>query len=466
LQETGFAAFSLKAGWFWYLCALYTFKMAWAEKFRLNKQLIRSVTEIGFTNPKEIQLKALNRIIGGQDVIGVGPEGCGKTTMLVLATLNRFKHSADGVPKALILAPDQEKVFDILAQFDRLNRNKSIRIVSLHAGTATEQNMDDLAEGSDIVVATPDRARAIYLKLGLNLNKVDFFAVDDAQLIIKKGLQLPVVELANSIGKAQHLVFTEVMHPKLEKMIAPFMESATTVEVEEMPAEQLTVHPQMLYHVPNFGTKLNLLNLFLQDDELFTKTVVFANTRLTAETIYKSLTNRLRKAVAMVNPLSFEYNKVDDIGAFKADSSLRVLIIANEGTEEEIDLEEIPFIIHLDLPADKEVYIKHIENHTAETDNETLALTFATDLELDQVRRIEQATGQKMQKADLPDDLVIDKDRKVKEAEKEAKKKPVKADPNQYVPGEAFHEKKPENSKTYNYSSGTKAKMNMKKKHG
>ncbi|MCQ6959511.1 DEAD/DEAH box helicase [Mucilaginibacter sp. JC4] len=435
----------------------------WADKFKLNKQLIKSVNDAGFDNPKELQLKTLNRIIGGQDVIAIGPEGCGKTTVLVLATLNRFKHSADGVPKALILAPDQEKVFEILAQFDRLNRNQSIRIVSLHAGQTTEQNMDDLADGSDIVVATPDRARAIYLKLGLNLNKVDFFAVDDAQLIIKKGLQLPVVELANSIGKAQHLVFTEVMHDKLEKMIVPFMQLPATIEVEEMPEEQLPVHPQMLYHLPNFGTKLNLLNLFLYDEELFTKTVVFANTRLTAETIYKSLYNRLRNAVTTINPLSFEYNKVKDISEFKADSSLRVLIVANEGTED-IDVTGIPFIIHLDLPAEKDIYIKHIENHDIDAEDETLALTFATDLELDQVRKIEQATGQKMQKADLPEELVMEKDRKQKESEKV--KKVVKPDPNQYVPGEAFHEKKPENSKTYNYSSGTKAKMNMKKKHG
>ncbi|QHS57960.1 DEAD/DEAH box helicase [Mucilaginibacter sp. 14171R-50] len=437
----------------------------WAEKFKLNKQLVRSVTEAGFATPKEIQLKTLNRIIGGQDVVAIGPGGCGKTTVLVLATLNRFKHSADGVPKALILAPDQEKVFEILAQFDRLNRNKSIRIVSLHPGQTTEQNMDDLADGADIVVATPERARAIYLKLGLNLNKVDFFAVDDAQLIVKKGLQLPVVELANSIGKAQHLVFTEVMHDRLDKMIAPFMELPATIEVEETPEAQLPVHPQMLYHVPNFGTKLNLLNLFLYDEELFTKVIVFANTRLTAETIYKNLTNRLRKAVAMVNPLSFEYNKVNDVSEFKADNNLRVLIVANEGTGD-IDVTGIPFIIHVDLPAEQDVYIKHVEDHEVDADDETLALTFATDLELDQVRRIEQATGQKMQKADLPEDLVIDKDRKQKETEKEQKKKPAKADPNQYVPGEAFHQKKPENSKTYNYSSGTKAKMNMKKKHG
>ncbi|MGY4537344.1 superfamily II DNA/RNA helicase [Mucilaginibacter sp. UYNi724] len=441
--------------------------MAWADKFKLNKQLIKSVTEAGFSNPKEMQLKTLNRIIGGQDVVAVGPEGCGKTTVLVLATLNRFKHSADGTPKAIVLAPDQEKVFEILEQFDRLNRNKTIRIVSLHPGQTTEQNMDDLAEGADIVVATPDRARAIYLKLGLNLNKVDFFAVDDAQLIVKKGLQLPVVELANSIGRAQRLVFTEVMHAKLEKMIAPFMLEPAIVEVEEMPDEQLPVHPQMLYHLPNFGTKINLLNLFLQDEELFTKTVVFANTRLTAETIYKSLNNKLRKTVAMINPLSFEYNKVNDVDEFKANSGLRALIVANEGTAG-IDVTGIPFIIHLDLPAEKEVYIKHVENHGVDANDETLALTFITDLELDQVRKIEQTTGQKMQKADLPDELVVEKDRKQKEEEKEQAKtkKHTKPDPNQYVPGEAFHEKKPENSKTYNYSSGTKAKMNMKKKHG
>jgi superfamily II DNA/RNA helicase len=437
--------------------------MVWAEKFKLNKQLVKSVTEAGFTIPKEIQLKMLTRIIGGQDVIGIGPEGSGKTTTYVLGTLNRFKHNTDGVPKALILAPDQEKVFGIIAQFDQLNRNKSIRIVALHNAAGVEQQMDDLADGADIVVATPDRARAIYLKLGLNLNKVDFFVVDDAQAIVKQGLQLPVVELANSIGKAQRLVFSEVMHARLEKMIAPFMHLPATIEVEEMPEEQLHIYPQMLYHVPNFGTKLNLLNLFLYDDELFTKSVVFTNTRQTAETVYKSLNNRMRNAVAVINPTSFEHNSVGDINEFKADATIRVLIIANEGTEEDIDLQNIPFIFHVDLPLDKDLYIKHIENHAVAAGDETLAITFATDLELDQVRKIEQTTGQKMQLADLPDDLVIEKDRKQKEADKA--KQPAKADPGKHVPGEAFHEKKPENSKTYNFSSGYKAKMNNKKKH-
>ncbi|WP_374951096.1 DEAD/DEAH box helicase [Mucilaginibacter sp.] len=438
--------------------------MAWAEKFKLKKQLIKSVIEAGFETPKEIQLKSLGRITGGQDVIGIGPEGCGKTATYVISTINRFNHDAEGVPRVLILAPDQEKIFEIVALFDLLNRNKSLTIVTLHAGTGTEQQMDELADGADIVIATPDRARAIYLKLGLNLNKVELLIIDDAQQIVKKGLQLPVVELANSIGKAQHLVFSEVMHDKLEKMIAPFMHLPTTIEVEELPDQQLSMHPQMLYHLPNFGTKVNLLNLFMQDEELFTKTVVFANTRQTAETVYKSLHNRMRNAVAILNPTDYEFNLVKDISEFKANQALRTLVVANENTEL-IDLQGIPFIIHLDLPADRDVYINHVSNHHGDEDDETLALTFATDLELDQVSKIEHTTGQKMQRAELPENLVIEKERKQKEAEKELAKKPVKADPNKYEPGAAFHEKKPENSKTYNFSSGYKAKLNNKKKH-
>ncbi|AMR32834.1 RNA helicase [Mucilaginibacter sp. PAMC 26640] len=436
--------------------------MVWSEKFKLNKQLVKAVTEAGFEIPKEIQLKTLTRITGGQDVIGVGPEGAGKTTAFVLGTLNRFNHKADGVPRALILAPDQERVLEIVTQFERFNRNSSIRIVSLHNGTPADQQMDELADGADIVVATPDRARAIYLKLGLNLNKVNFLVIDDAHLIVKQGLQLPVVELANSIDKGQHVVFSEVMHDKLGKMIAPFMVNPALIEVDELPEEKVATHPQMLYHVPNFGTKVNLLNLFMYDEELFTKTVVFANTKLTAEKLYKSLENRLRKAIAVLSPTFFEFNQVKDIEQFKADEQLRVLIVANESIEA-IDLRGIPFIIHFDLPQDREVFISHIVNNDAETEEETLAITFATDIELDQVRKIEQATGQKMQNAELPDDLVIEKDRKQKESEKV--KQPAKVDPNKYVPGEAFHEKKPENSKTYNYSSGTKAKMNNKRKH-
>lgn len=423
--------------------------MVWIDKLKLNKQLVRTITEAGYFTPKDIQLKTLARISGGQDVIAVGPEGCGKTTTYILAVINRLKHNPEGVPNTLILVPGKDRVLAVIEQFESLTKNKQTQIVGLYPTPGSEAQMNALADGADIVVATPDRARAIYLKLGLNLNKVDLFIVDDAEQIVKQGLQLPVNELANSITKAQHLVFTEVMHDKLNKMIAPFMKQPALVEIEEIGEASLETHPQVVYHVPNFGTKLNLLNLFMQDDELFTKTVVFVNTRQTAEKVYKSLQNRLKSAVVLSK----------SIEEFKA-SDTRVLVVAN-GDGETSNLNDIPFIIHFELPIEKESFIERITNSDPNTED-TLAITFTTDLELSMVRKIEQATGQKIPVAELPEDLVIQKEKNIAEPEVKQSNKKKDVEP---VAGEAFHEKKASNSKTYNYSSGLKAKMNNKKKH-
>ena len=428
--------------------------MAWSEKLKLTKQLTRSATEAGYAGPTDIQQKTLPRINGGQDIIAIGPEGSGKTTAYVLAVLNRIKYDADGVPRVLILVPDKEKVVEVTDRFNLLNKNKSILIRGLYAVHGIESQMNELADGADVVVATPDRARAIYLKLGLNLNKIDLFILDDADQIIKQGLQLPVAELANSIGKCQHLVFAEVIHEKLHRMIDPFMKLPAFVEAEELTTWMLPVIPQVLYHVPNFGTKLNLLNLFMQDEEMFTKTVVFVNTSQTAGTIFKSLANSLKDAVSLLP--SADQQTV--LHSFKESPKKRVLVINNE-ISQDLDFDGIPFLLHFELPAEKELFIERISDQTPGT--ETLSIIFVTDLELSSLRKIEHVIGQKLQAADLPAELLIQKDQSDTDNEKPAAKHKA----SEPVTGQAFHEKKASNAKTYNFSSGQKAKMNNKKKH-
>ncbi|MGI4022535.1 MAG: DEAD/DEAH box helicase [Janthinobacterium lividum] len=431
----------------------------WADKLKLGKQLIRLLTDSGYNSPKEIQLKTLPRIAGGQDLIVVGPEGCGKTTTYVLAVLNRFRQGFGDAPRVLILVENKEKVIAVTEQFEVFTKNKSIQIVGLYPAPGMEAQLDALADGADIVIATPDRARAIYLKLGLNLNKVDLLIVDDAELIIKQGMQLPVAELANSIDKAQHLVFTEVVHDKLLKMINPFMQLPATVEVEELNETPLVTYQQLLYQVPNFKTKLNLLYLFLADAELFTKTVIFVNTSFTAEKLYSSLQKRMKEEVALLNPVFVDTTEFQHIDQFKEAIAVRALIVVNENSSE-LDLSGVPFILHLELPLEKETFIQHIINPSPQENQETIAITFATDLELSAVRKIEQATGQKIPVAALPEELVIENEPKQESAEKPVKvKNPVPET------GAAFHEKKASNAKTYNFSSGEKAKMNNKRKH-
>src|SRR5690554_3507133 len=206
--------------------------MVWIDKLKLNKQLTKVLIENGFEEPEEIQYRTLSRIAGGQDVIAVGPEGCGKTSTAVLAILNRFRQGLEGSPRVLMVAPDRNRVDSIVAEFAKLNRNKTIRVVPLYKGIELQTQLDDLADGADIVVATPDQARFIYLKLALNLNKIFLYVVDDADIIVKNKLQLPVKELANSIQKAQYLVFSEIFDHSIEKMIHPFMKMPAFIEIE------------------------------------------------------------------------------------------------------------------------------------------------------------------------------------------------------------------------------------------
>ncbi|PRY52371.1 ATP-dependent RNA helicase RhlE [Arcticibacter pallidicorallinus] len=427
----------------------------WLEKIKLSKQLVRSVTEAGYLVPKEIQLRTMSRIIGGQDIIAVGPEGCGKTTTYILGVLMRLKQTPEIAPRALILVPDKERVEAVVEQINLLNKNKSLRIVSLTPGSGMEAELDELADGADIIVATPDRARAIYLKLALDLNKIQMFVVDDAELIVKQGLQLPVNELANSIIKCQRLVFAEVMHSRIEQMIEPFMRDPSFVEVEEEVEPVAEIYPQELYNVPNFRTKLNLLNVLLRDSEL-PKTVVFVNTRLTAEKVYNSLFSKVKSKSAILNPVFFESRGVGSIDDFYDSEELETLIVANELTAP-VNLRGIDRIIHLEPPVEKETFISRvIKDQDEEID--AVSVVFSTDIELADIKKVEQALGYKFPIVSLPEGVVVDAESKPKaKAKRKTEEEPAR--------GEAFHEKKEKNSKDYNIGAGKKAKLDRKRKH-
>lgn len=429
------------------------------EQLKLSKPLVSAMTAAGYLSPKEIQARTMSRILGGQDIIAVGPEGSGKTTTYILGVLMRLKYGFEEAPRALILVPTKERVLEVIEQFNLLNRNATIRIVGIHADGSMEAQINELTDGVDIVVAVPARARAVYLKLGLNTNKIQMFVVDDAAEMVKLGMQLPINELANSIQKCQHLIFTDVLHDRLSLMIEPFMKLPTLIEVEDLGEGQTETHTQLLYHVPNFRTKLNLLNLLLKDAEVFDKVVVFVNTRLTAQTLSKDLFDGKADDIFVFKPLFFDEAGFDDIEDFKAVDEARVLIVANEGLTS-MNLDGIPFIFHFELPVQKETYLNRV---IKQGDEDVVAITFTTDLELPQVRKIEQAIGQKIEVADLPEDLLVEQVSKASVQKNKLAKEQAEEEAYQDA---AFHKRKESNAKTTNYGIGQKAIMNKKKKHG
>jgi len=419
------------------------------DKLKLSKRLYSNMNELGYFTAKEFQIKTLSRIVGGHSLIGIAPEGAGKTTTYILGVLMRLKYTDDEAPKILVLAPNEERIEEIVEAFYSISKNKNLAIMGLKSSGSMEEEIEDLVRGVDIVVATPTRARAVYLKLGLNLNRIQTFIVDDAEEIVKQGMSNTVRELAQSCGKVQYLVFSTVEHEKLHAMIDVFMPFATLIEVEDLGDYTHDTHELLLYQVPNFTTKINLLNDLMRDEEVFDKVVVFVNTVHTARKLLERL--HVKKGVAAlyqgINPQ--DYN-IDDVNIFKQLPECRILLVANENTSD-IDLSGIPFIFHFEIPEEIERFVKHV---IKTADEDAIAISFATDIELSEVKKIEQSLGKKIPVEPLPEDLLI-------YTPSDAPKEKVVIDESQ---GGAFHKKKESNSKTYNYGGGAKAKMTMKKK--
>ncbi len=208
-------------------------------KEKLNKNLVNNLTEIGFDEPKNIQQKLIARINGGADVIGVGPDGAGKSSTIAICIVNNLKNAFEDAPRALIILPDTDRVNAAEIQFKLLTMGSDLRIRVAHeAGKVDKQaGLDVQGEsiygGCDVVIATPKRAFDLYLKQHLNINKLKFFVLDDAQLMNANNFQGQIDRIIHSLPKCQHLVFTTAYNEKVEKLISKFILSPTIVEVED-----------------------------------------------------------------------------------------------------------------------------------------------------------------------------------------------------------------------------------------
>ena len=201
-------------------------------KDKLNKKLAAALSEHGFEEPKELQLKCIPKINGGADVISVGPAGCGKSSTIIITAIQKLGMAFEDAPRALIIVADEVKALEMKEQFKLLSRETDLRAELAFDGGKIDAQTEAIYFGTDIVIGTAKRVLEIYFRKNFNLNKIKLFVIDDAEMIIKNALHGQIDRLALSLPKCQHLVFTNDLTPKIEKLIEKFIIAPTIVEVE------------------------------------------------------------------------------------------------------------------------------------------------------------------------------------------------------------------------------------------
>ncbi len=414
------------------------------DSLKINKQLKLAMNSLGIHSPTKIQEKTINRIIGGHDVVATGPEGCGKTTAAIMGVIARLVYAQGDAPRALYLVPTQEKVEEIEELFAQLGVNTDLRVETIKKNSNFDYLRDLLAEGVDIVIGTPERTQPFYYKTGINVTQLKMLVIDGADHICRIGTHTSTKQLAENIPvKSQHLVFSQVIHPKVENMMEDFLNFPNYIEVKEQKDLDIETIDLKLYEVQNFKTKLNLINILLGDAVSYPKSVVFSSSKLNAAKIYKSLEKRNPDQIVLLNPSFFDQKGVTSVEEFQGNDNLRTLVISTEDLEQTLNLGNIPHIIHFDLGDDKDQIINRIVRFENSLED-AQAIFFATENEIAIIRRIEQSLDMVIPVEDLPIGTVVEGD--VERVE--VIEGPILSDdPNVG----AFHKKKEKNSKTYNY---------------
>ena len=190
---------------------------------KLNKKLVTALTENGFNEPKELQLKCLSKINAGIDVIAVAPDNSGKSTLIAISVIHKLQHALEDAPRAIIIVANKEKAIAMKEQFDLFAKETDLRALCLFEEGKINKQSVEVYEGTDVVIGTGKRVYELYFNQSLNVNKLKLFILDDAEQIIKNTWQSPIDRLGESIPKCQHLIFTNDFNSKIEKLVNKFM---------------------------------------------------------------------------------------------------------------------------------------------------------------------------------------------------------------------------------------------------
>lgn len=200
-------------------------------KEKLNKRLAQALSEHGIEEPTALQLKCIPKINGGMDVIGVGEEGSGKTSSILIGVIQKLGSAFEDAPRALIIVPNEAKGLAMLEQFKLLSYNTDLRVETVFESGKIDKQTEAIYFGTDIVIATPRRLMEIYIRKTLNITKIKVLAFDDTEILVKENIFSYLERLSLSLPKCQHLVFSKEINSKVEKIIDKFLINPFVVEV-------------------------------------------------------------------------------------------------------------------------------------------------------------------------------------------------------------------------------------------
>jgi len=369
------------------------------QDFKLNKQLLQAVKEAGYGLPTPIQKKAIPLISAGHDVMGIAQTGTGKTAAFVLPLLMKIKYAQGAVPRALIIAPTRELVAQLQKEVEKLSMFTDIRSAAVFGGIGPRSQIEILEKGVDILVATPGRFLDLYYRGIILVKNLKTLVLDEADKMMDMGFMPQIRKILEVIPvKRQNLLFSATMPPNVMTLSEEFLEYPLIIETTP---SATTAEPvdQYCYQLPNFKTKIHLLEYLLRDTEIFNKVIVFVKTKKVADNIYKYLMRSTTGEIRVIHSNKGQNTRINSLESFK-NNMVRILV-STDVSARGIDVTLVSHVINFEVPVVYEDYVHRI-GRTGRATNPGVAITFYHPAEQYHLKKIEKLIKKKIETRPIP----------------------------------------------------------------
>lgn len=433
------------------------------EELKIAKSILKSLDDIGFKIPTPIQQKAIPKINSGKNIVGVAQTGTGKTAAYLLPLLTRLLKPEGVDPRAVILVPTRELSAQVGEDIKEFTVYSELRHAAVFGGIGWTRHAELIEPGVDILVATPGRLWDLYQTGVLRLKKIKYLVIDEADRMLDMGF-LPQLRQIQEIipARRQNLLFSATFSEKVEKLAEEFLDFYEKLEIAPSATPAKLVN-QVAYQVPNYRTKLNLINFLLSDEDKFSRVIIFVKTKEHAEGVYKVVKRKVEGEKRILHSNKGQNTRINAINAFKG-GEIRILITTDVSARG-MDVSKVSHVINFDLPRDYDDYVHRI-GRTARAGNRGDAITLIDPSDEWHWGKIQKLIRQDIKLIPLPNELeVVETEFKEKQEQHREIDRQRKIDDPSYQG--AFHQKKRkgDSKRTYNDKfNRTKIRQKRKKR--
>ena len=362
----------------------------------LEEVIVQAVDHLGFEKPSPVQEKCIPIVLNDDtDLVALAQTGTGKTASFGLPLIQKVDNNNRDT-QALVLAPTRELCIQIASDLNNYARFKKTNVVAVYGGASIMDQARNLKRGAQVIVATPGRLQDMINRRLVNLSKIDYLVLDEADEMLNMGFQDAIDEILETANKDRNTwLYSATMPKTVAKIAANYMNNPVEVICGTKNQAASTVEHNY-YQIDNRDRYKVLRRLVDSCPSIYA--IIFCRTR--AET--QSVAERLQSDGYNTGGLHGDLSQVQRDGVMKQFKSKNItILVATDVASRGIDVDDITHVIHYQLPDDVEVYT-HRSGRTGRAGKEGISVALVGGKDKFKLTQIERTINRKIDRKTVP----------------------------------------------------------------